>query len=160
MAVQSNEKHQFAFRIHQYVRSRLFVNCRDWIMAFEMEELAAGQILRVSVSGNLTTEDYQPFVAEAEGLIAHWGELRLLIELHEIKGFSLGAMWEDLKFDLQHFGDITKLAVVGEKQWHIWMTELCKPFISGETHFFSRSHAAEAVAWLRSPKGVAPPTSP
>ncbi len=129
-------------------------------MPLEMEELAAGQILRVSVSGNLTTQDYRPFVAEAESLIAHWGELRLLIELHEIKGFSLVAMWEDLKFDLQHFGDITKLAVVGEKQWHIWMTELCKPFISGETHFFSSSHADEALAWLKSPVGVGPPTAP
>lgn len=117
-------------------------------MPFEMEELAKGRILHVSISGSLTAEDYAPFVAEAEGLIGVWGNLRLLIELHEIDGFSLGAAWEDLKFDLKHFGDIEKLAVIGEKQWHVWMTEICKPFISGQTRFFSRSHADEAHTWL------------
>ena len=117
-------------------------------MAFEMEELAKGRVLRVSVSGSLTAEDYRPFVSEAEGLIGVWGKLRLLIELHDINGFSLGAMWEDLKFDLKHFGEIEKLAVVGEKQWHIWMTEICKPFVAGEVRFFSRSHGEEARVWL------------
>ena len=117
-------------------------------MPFAMEELDRGRVLRVAISGELSTEDYSPFVAEAEGLIGKWGRLRLLVELHEIEGFSLGAIGEDLKFDLKHFHDIERLAVVGEKHWHIWMTEICKPFVSGEARFFSRSHADEARAWL------------
>lgn len=117
-------------------------------MPFKMEELDRGRILKVVVSGSLNSEDYQPFVTEAEGLIGVWGKLRLLIELHEISGFSLAAMWEDLKFDMKHFGDIERLAVLGEKQWHVWMTEICKPFVAGEVKFFSGSHADEARRWL------------
>lgn len=113
-----------------------------------MEELDRGRVLRVTISGNLSAGDYGPFVAEAEGLISLWGRLRLLVELHEIDGFSLGAIWEDLKFDLEHFRDIERLAVVGEKHWHVWMTEICRPFVAGEARFFSRSHIDEARAWL------------
>jgi len=126
-------------------------------MPFKMEELDRGRVLRVEISGSLTSADYEPFVAEAEGLIGVWGKLRLLIDLHEVSGFSLGAAWEDLKFDLKHFGDIEKLAVVGEKQWHVWMAEICKPFVAGEVHFFSRSHADEAHDWILNGK---PATSP
>ena len=102
----------------------------------------------IRIEGGLSAVDYHPFVEEAEGLIKEWGKLRLLVELHRIDGFSLGALWEDLKFDLQHFGDLERLAVVGESHWHIWMTELVKIFVGGEVRFFSSSHMAEARKWL------------
>ena len=33
------------------------------------------------------------------------------------QGWDAGAAWEDLKFDLKHFGDIERLAMVGDKKW-------------------------------------------
>ncbi|MBL6764884.1 MAG: STAS/SEC14 domain-containing protein [Verrucomicrobiae bacterium] len=117
-------------------------------MAVELIEMDQGRVLLVRVSGSLSTADYAPFVAEAEGLIAEWGRLRLLVELHDIKAFSLGALWEDLKFDLKHFGDVERLAVVGETHWQLWMTEMAKVFVSGDVKFFSASHMAEARVWL------------
>jgi hypothetical protein len=119
------------------------------IMAFELQELESGRVLLVRVSGDLRASDYHPFVEEAEALIEKWGRLRLLVELHDIRAFSLGAMWEDLKFDLQHFGDLERLAVVGEEHWQIWMTEMAKLFVAGEVRFFSSSHMAEARKWLQ-----------
>ena len=118
-------------------------------MAIELQELESGRVLLVRVSGELGAADYHPFVEEAEGLIEKWGRLRLLVELHDITAFSLGAIWEDLKFDLQHFGDLERLAVVGEQHWQLWMTELAKMFVAGEVKFFSSSHMAEARAWLQ-----------
>ena len=117
-------------------------------MPVELVELDRGRVLLVRVQGTLSTADYQPFVEEAEGLIAQWGRLRLLVELHEIEAFSLGALWEDLKFDLKHFGDLERLAIVGEKHWQLWMTEVAKVFISGEVKFFSSTHMADARRWL------------
>lgn len=117
-------------------------------MAIELQELEHGRALLVRVSGELEAADYHPFVEEAEGLISEWGKLRILIELHEIFAFSLGALWEDLKFDLKHFHELERMAVVGESHWHIWMTELAKVFVAGEVRFFSSSHMAEARKWL------------
>ena len=35
-----------------------------------------------------------------------------------LHGWDAGALWEDIKFDIKHFADIERLAMVGEKKWH------------------------------------------
>jgi hypothetical protein len=42
------------------------------------------------------------------------GKVRLLFEMKDFHGWIIGGMWKDLKFNIQHWRDIEKLAVVGE----------------------------------------------
>jgi len=39
-----------------------------------------------------------------------------------------GALWEDVKFDLKHFADLERLAMVGDKKWQHGMAMFCTPF--------------------------------
>jgi hypothetical protein len=59
-----------------------------------------------------------------------------------------GALWEDIKFDIRHFADIERLALVGEKRWQHGMATFSKPFTKATIRYFERADAAEAPKWL------------
>jgi hypothetical protein len=63
-------------------------------------------------------------------------------------GWEGGALWEDIKFDLKHFADIERLAMVGDKKWQHGMATFCKPFTTAAIRYFDHADAAGARAWL------------
>jgi hypothetical protein len=126
-------------------------------MAVEFHEEANGRILNVKASGKLDKGDYERFVPEAERLIRKCGKIRIVFEMHDFHGWERGALWEDIKFDLRHFKDIERLAMVGEKAWEHGMAVFCKPFTTAKIRYFDRSQAAEARAWVEAELAVRPP---
>ena len=124
-------------------------------MSVELQEEAGGKCLLVKLSGKLAKEDYQQFVPEIERLIQREGKLRMLVQMHNFHGWTMGALWEDIKFDLKHFGDIERLALVGERKWEAGMAAFCKPFTTAKVHYFDEANAAEAAEWVR--EGVTQP---
>jgi hypothetical protein len=117
-------------------------------MAAEVREEAGGKILAVKLSGKLTAADYQKFGGEVDRLIKQQGKIRILCEMHDFHGWELSALWADIKFDFKHFGDIEKLALVGESKWQQGMATFCKPFTSAKIQYFDHTKAAEAMAWV------------
>ena len=117
-------------------------------MAVEITELVAGKVVEVKISGKLHKEDYEHFVPLFEKLIAQHGKLRLLVEMHGFHGWDAGALWQDIKFDLKHFKDIERLALVGESKWEKGMATFCKPFTSATIRYFDVAQAAAAKAWV------------
>jgi hypothetical protein len=117
-------------------------------MALKLHEEANGKILVVQASGKLSKADYEQFVPETERLIKKFGKIRVLFEMHDFHGWEAGAVWEDMKFDLKHFKDIERLAIVGEKAWEHGMAVFCRPFTTAKIQYFDRSQAAEARAWI------------
>ncbi len=119
-------------------------------MAVELrlEKSADRKIVVVHASGKLSNEDYEHFVPEVERMIKEVGKIRLLFEMRDFRGWDAGALWADIKFDLKHFGDIERLALVGEKKWEEWMAAFCRPFTSAEIRYFDQSQAEEARSWI------------
>lgn len=115
-----------------------------------LEEKAGHKILVVRASGKLSKEDYGHFIPAVERLIKEQGKIRLLFVMHDFHGWEAGALWEDIKFDVKHFADIERLALVGEKKWEEWMAEFCKPFTSAEIRYFDQSQADEGQSWIAS----------
>ncbi len=105
-------------------------------------------LVMMKASGELTRDDYDAFVPEFERIAAAAGPLRILIELEDFRGWTLGALWEELKFDTTHQSDMGRVAIVGERAWQDWGTRLSKPFFKAEMRYFDRAQAAEAKAWL------------
>ena len=118
-------------------------------MALELEKPLTGKVLTVRVSGKLTTGDYERFVPEVEALIRQHGKMRVLFEMHDFHGWKAGALWEDLKFGLEHFRDIERLAMVGEAAWEKGMSVFCKPFTTAKIRYFDRGRRDEATEWLQ-----------
>lgn len=111
------------------------------------------QILEINVSGKLAKSDYEAFVPEIERLIEDHGKLRILFAMHEFHGWTAGALWEDVKFDVKHFNDVERLAILGEKRWQKGMATFCKPFTTAEVRYFDMHQPGQieqARSWLQS----------
>jgi len=117
-------------------------------MPVNLMEKQDGKILEVQVSGRLVREDYRQFVPRFEQLLQTHGKLRLLFEMSDFHGWDAEALWDDLKFDVKHFNDIERVAMVGETKWQQWMASFCRPFTSAKVRYFDKAQLAEAVAWL------------
>jgi len=120
-------------------------------MSLELEKRDDGKILLVRVTGRLDKEDYQQFAPEVERLIQQHGRIRVLLQTHDFHGWTAGALWEDVKFDLKHFNDIERLAVVGEKKWEQGMAAFCRPFTTAKIRFFEHDQIEEARTWIEAP---------
>jgi hypothetical protein len=117
-------------------------------MPIQLNEENAGKTLVVHISGKLTKADYQHFVTEFERLVRQHGKLRVLFDMTGFHGWDAGALWEDIKFDIRHFADIERLAMVGDKKWQHGMATFCKPFTKATVQYFNHTDAAEARRWL------------
>ena len=115
-------------------------------MATHLSEENGGKLLEVRVSGKLTHSDYQHFVPAFERLVQQHGKIRVLFVMTDFHGWEAGALWDDIKFDLKHFSDIERLAMVGEKMWEKGMSVFCRPFTSATIRFFD--DIEQARAWL------------
>jgi hypothetical protein len=115
-----------------------------------LHETLGGKILEVQLSGKLAPEDYQQLAPAVERLVQEHGKIRMLVEMHDFHGWTAGAVWQDVKFDAKHFGDIERLAMVGETKWQHGMAIFCKPFTTAKVRYFDRANLDEARAWLES----------
>jgi hypothetical protein len=120
-------------------------------MTLELHETTDGKSVEVRASGRLEKADYERFTPEVEQMIEQRGKLRILFVMHDFHGWNAGALWEDVKFDIKHFSDIERLAMVGEKKWQKGMSIFCKPFTTATIRYFERDQLAEAAAWLEQP---------
>ncbi len=113
-----------------------------------LEIISAGKLLHVKATGKLTKECYESFVPLVDRQIQEHGKLRVLFEMHDFHGWTASAAWEDLKFDLKHWKDIERLAIVGESKWEAGMAVFCKPFTAAKIKYFDHSQLPAAQAWL------------
>ena len=127
-------------------------------MALEMRERADGKVLVVRASGKLTEEDYEQFLPEVERLINQHGKIRILFDMHDFHGWSASALWQDIKFDIKHFRDIERLAMVGDKAWEHGMAIFCRPFTTAKIRYFDRRQADQAEAWIQADLPVVQPS--
>jgi hypothetical protein len=118
-------------------------------MSVDLHEEASGKVLVIKLTGKLTKEDYENVLPEVERLIKAHGKLRMLVQMHDFHGWTAGALWQDIKFDLKHFRDIDRLALVGEKAWEHGMAVFCKPFTTAAVRYFDRGDADQAESWVQ-----------
>ena len=117
-------------------------------MSDALDIVAENGRLEVTATGKLTKEFYEAFVPVIEEQIKQFGKLRLLFIMHDFHGWTAGALWEDMKFDMKHWNDIERLAIVGESKWEKGMATFCKPFTKAKVQYFDHAQLEEAKAWI------------
>ena len=127
-------------------------------MPIQINEDNGGKVLVLHISGKLVKADYEQFVPEFERLLERHGKLRVLFDMSDFHGWEGSAVWEDIKFDIKHFADIERLAMVGNKKWQHGMATFFKPFTKARSRYFDRADTAEARKWLGEDTGRTPGT--
>ena len=117
-------------------------------MSIKFEDENEGKVLTIQAHGKLTKADYVYFAPEFERLVQLNGKLRVYFNLHDFHGWETGALWEGIKFDVKHFADIERLAMVGDKKWEHGMAAFCQPFTRAKIRYFDQAQASEARTWL------------
>ena len=117
-------------------------------MPVDLDEQAFGKVLVAKLTGKLTEEDYNRFIPDVERLIEKQGSIRMLIEMRDFHGWTAGALWQDIKFDVRHFRDIERLALVGETVRERVIAVFYKPFTTATVRYFDHTETNEAHAWV------------
>ncbi len=115
----------------------------------KLEQEAVGKIVTLVFKGKLDKADYELLVPQLEGLMDRDEKIRLLIELRDFEGWTLGAAWEETKFTIKHFNDIERMAIVGDSQWKKGMAGFVKPFTAATVQYFDMSDMEGAKQWIR-----------
>lgn len=118
-------------------------------MSLLLQEIMDGRIIEVTVSGKITREVYEEFVPRAEAAIEKYGSIRIVFVMLGFHGWDAGALWEDLKFDVKHFNQIERLAIVGETKWEKGMSVFCRPFTTATIKYFDHSEIERAREWIK-----------
>ena len=113
-----------------------------------VDESAYGNVMEVDLHGKLSREDYGRFAPETERMIQEYGKVRILVNVGDFEGWDAGAMWEDIKWNAQHFKDIERLAIVGKPTAHQLMTGLLKSFTTTEVRYYTLEQIEDARDWL------------
>lgn len=105
--------------------------------------------LEINVEGKLKAEDYRLFKELADQRIDRFGQVNLLVVITGFAGWTPAALWQDIKFDVAHYGDVGRLAIVGSVPINHWMATLSKPFTSAMVEYYSIAEIEAAREWIR-----------
>jgi hypothetical protein len=117
-------------------------------MSLHIIENNGGNILEVEASGKLVATDFQSLESTFQRLVKQNGKIRVLFSMRDFHGWEPIAFWDEVKFDLKHFGDIERLAMVGDKQWEKFLGVFGRPFTAAEVRYFDESALPAARVWL------------
>ena len=97
----------------------------------------------------LDDEDYDRLIPLLQEKVRNFGKIRWYFEMKEFEGWSLSAMWRDMKFDFKNLENLERIAMVGEEKWEQELTLLMKPFTTATVKYFSLNEKEEAKNWIR-----------
>lgn len=122
------------------------------------ENILLPLVLRLKILVKLTVEDYEALVPEIEK-IQKDGQVRMLVELFDFHGWTVGAVLEDTKFSAREFTNVERIAIVGDKYWARGMSSFCKPFKSAIVRYYDFATIEDARKWIFEKKETTHPES-
>lgn len=109
----------------------------------------AGNLLTITVRGQLKKAEYDQLLRQSAQLIEEKGRLKLLIVGNEFAGWEPGGNWGDVSFMMEHDEDVGKIAAVGEERWRDdLLMFLGAGLRAAEVRFFPTGQLEMAKSWL------------
>lgn len=107
-------------------------------------------IVGIVASDQVTASDYETVLIPAiESTLARHGRVRILYQLGpSFKGFTSGAMWDDMKLGVSHWTAWEKVAVVTDVDWIAGATRLFGFAMPCPVKVFSNNEIDEATHWI------------
>ncbi len=105
--------------------------------------------LLLKAVGKLTHEDYEkinPMIDNALVGVTD-AKIKALIDITQLEGWELRAVWDDFKLGLKHGSEFEQIAIYGNEKWQEYISKIASWFISGEVKFFENEE--DAITWLK-----------
>ena len=102
-----------------------------------------------TAEGKLNDRDYDIMLPFIKKKIEEHDSIRWYFQMKNFEGWTVSALWRDVKFDLKYNDRLSKVAIVGDKRWHELMANLMKPFTDAEIKYYDEKDAPEATQWIR-----------
>lgn len=107
-------------------------------------------VLSIYVSNKLTKGDLDDLVSMLKQKVAESDHPHLLMIMENFNGWAdAAAVWKDLQLDAEYMGYFDRIAIVGEKKWQQWGTQLVNPITKEEIQFFPIPKAEKAWGWIK-----------
>jgi hypothetical protein len=115
----------------------------------EILQKSRENVFAMRVHGKLLRDDYKQLVPKLEEAIAEHGALKCYVELTDFEGFTTGALWEEMKFDVKHCRQVERCAVVGNSHAMKWWTQVSdKLFPKAQIRYFEQEESEKAWDWV------------
>ena len=115
---------------------------------FNVVDYPDQNLLRLTMAGKLTKEDYASVVPTLEAKIKRFGKANVYLEVGSLDAATLPALWEELKQDVKHFADFNRAAVVSDDSALLKAaTAVTGTITPAEVKHFSTDQKAEALRW-------------
>jgi len=102
-----------------------------------------GDLLEVSVLGELTLPDFERLEQAVGRELEQQPKVKLLLDVRGMTGFTLDVAWEEIKFTRSHAHDFRRIAVVTPDQWAPWLSWVSAAFTDADVMLFEDPKAAE-----------------
>lgn len=100
------------------------------------------------LSGDLSEDEHENWIAEFLNLIDHEKRWRLLVVLIDFEDLDENRLWEDTGLKDHHVNAVEKVGLAGDAENRPWMSRFSVPFKLAEIRFFDSSQVEEAKRWL------------
>lgn len=105
-------------------------------------------VVALQLHGKIKKQDYEEVIPILKDRIEEFGSINFYCELIDLEGIEPKAIWEDVKFDVEHAHDFNKIAIVGDQKWTEWMTKFSSPFTSAKVEYFDNTEKDKAMDWV------------
>jgi hypothetical protein len=116
---------------------------------FNILEFTQNNLIAFEVTGKIEKKDYEKLKAILEKTEREYVDLRLFIELSDLKGMTLPALMEDIKTYFKHIRKVKKVAIVGRNGVDQELTRITDFFISANARYFTKKEYEKAKNWIR-----------
>lgn len=118
--------------------------------ALKFIDLGHDNILGLAIVDKMEVADYEKFNYYVSDKVEQYGKVRLFLEIVDMKGVSLRALYEDLKTAIKHYGSIERMAIIGDQSWlkgSVKVSDLLTPGL--DMTAFGTDERARAIDWLK-----------
>lgn len=107
--------------------------------------------VELDMQGKVTADDYKKIEPQLKKYLTERGKMKFLIVVDRVRSFTLSALFEDIKFDLQNLKNIGATAIVGDRKSQEIMTSMINAIFPDKVKYFDDTELPAANRWLQNP---------
>ena len=117
-------------------------------MSIELIDLGKAAV-EIRVVGKISELDLSTVDSKMDQLLeGSTDKVGMLLDVCAATGWTIPGFWQEIKFDIKHYNNISKLAFVSDKSRDKLVAMISKPFTKAEVEFFTKDQTDKAKAWV------------